>query len=704
MNEWIIGKEQSDDILRFLVNRIEGSGRPVVCFDYFDTLVVRDVEPEHTKRLAANLLSRVMKNSISGPELYGIRQELERKICEENAASGRDLDFNLALFSEEYFQFLQSHKKGPLIDWELETFIRLVLDIELSVEQRVQIPCVETIRVLQELKNNKVTTVLLSDFYLPGSHFNLMLKSHDLKDLFDHVYISADHGMTKGSGRLYGKVSEDLSCSPEQMIMIGDNPHADIKMAHEKGVWPIHVQNPAQRQFYESFRNNNQNDESEVEQKFGKCMTGSRPFPEMGFSLWLFIHRLFQQLLENKTKNVFFFSKEGEFLKALFDRFQDDLYGHTIISSHYLLVSRKATFLASLRPLEKETFSRLFNHYRDISLRDFLLSLNIEERAAKTICDDEGLDYETRRDDLRNHPEFNTLMQSGNFQHVYEELRCRQRENFLQYLDSYGVDYAREGMTIVDVGWKGSIQDNLFYILEEQVDFQGYYVGSLIATERKENNRKQGLLFDDQPTPTPFFNVYNNNRSLYEMMLGASHGSADGYYTSEQYESLASGKNRAVYDIISAKIGEIKIAVLDLPEERRLFNEAIKPIQDEYFDLFVKLTREYLLSDCSTPSADWFARRHARMVFKPTKEEVDYFERLYHLENFGIFEFTDFRSSNKFGLKQRMRNFRKVLRDKDQLETGIWPPIILRRLGLDFYRHFDGRKRYINEFKRRADK
>ncbi len=101
-------------------------------------------------------------------------------------------------------------------------------------------------------------------------------------------------------------------------------------------------------------------------------------------------------------------------------------------------------------------------------------------------------------------------------------------------------------MSIVDVGWKGSIQDNLFYILDQEVAVAGYYVGSLIATERRKNNRKQGLLFDDTPRLSPYFHVYNNNRSLYEMMLGASHGSADGYYTREQFEQLGEDHQKMV--------------------------------------------------------------------------------------------------------------------------------------------------------------
>jgi hypothetical protein len=39
-------------------------------------------------------------------------------------------------------------------------------------------------------------------------------------------------------------------------------------------------------------------------------------------------------------------------------------------------------------------------------------------------------------------------------------------------------------------------------------------------------------------------------------------------------------------------------------------------------------------------------------------------------------------------------------RNPAMLEMGLWPPIILRRLGLDWYRHINGRRRFQREFGR----
>ena len=698
MESWNIAQVRVEKICEYLLAPDGVTSEPIVCFDYFDTLVVRTVEPEYTKILAAELLSQALGRLLSARELYGRRSELERIMCRENVDSGGELEFYLGdlagrlrtLLAEE----LGAH---PLLQDE-QGFVRLMLDIETTVELWTQQPCRETIAVLRQLKQAERTTVLISDFYLPGSCFRQMLEHVQIHDLFDQVYISADYGLAKGSGRLYEKVCADLQCDPARMIMIGDNKHADVTMAKHQGLRAVHVQNPEQKSLYEQWQAEELTDADRVEQRFAGAWKARGPFREISLTLWYFTWLLFQELSRRRITDVFFFSKEGEFLKKIFDRLQNDLFGGSVITSHYLLVSRKATFLASLRPLPEEDFSRLFPHYRDISLRDFLLSLNFEESLAQSICDQAGLEYQTRYLDLGNTPEFQKLLDLERFRQVYESRRSSQRNNFIAYLDSFGVNYAADGLAIVDVGWKGSIQDNLYYILREQIQVQGFFIGSLIATEKKEQNTKKGLLFDDTPQQTPYFNVYNNNRSLFEMMLGASHGSADGYFTPEQFAQLPDDHQREITRRLTTERGEILVATLDLPEERTLFEQKIRPIQDQVYQDAGRLNKACLGSSCSLPTPEWFARQHARMVFAPTRSEVDFFESLYHLENFGIFEYTDFRTHEKLSLKQRWTNLKNLRRNSAILEMGTWPPIVLRRLGIGPYRYLDGRQRYKSAF------
>ncbi len=698
MESWTIGRTSPGSVAEYLLAKADSAPVSVFCFDYFDTLIVRDIQPEFTKQLAARLHAQLLNSSVSPEELYSIRQELEKNLCQKNLETGGELEFYLTDFAPLYYRILQSKNVDALAFISEKSFTKSVLDIETAVELAVQRPCLETIELLKNLKKQKSVTILISDFYLPGTHFKKFLLHFDLYDLFDHVYISSDHRIAKGSGRLYKKICDDLDYCPEQLTMIGDNPHADVVMAKEQGARALHLKNPEREMFYSDWQPQTMKNAEQRVQRFASAIPVKGVFPEMASTVWLFTKRLFDELIQRNIHDVFFFSKEGQHLKRIFDQLQDEIYGNVRIRSHYILVSRKATFLASLRPLEQEDFSRLFSHYRDISLRDFLLSLNIEETVASNLCLELQLDFQLRVSDLQSSAEFQTLKQSEQFKREYERRREQQRSNFIHYLKSYNVDFYQDGLTIVDVGWKGSIQDNVYHILEGKVAMQGFFLGSLIATELKENNCKKGLLFDDRPEPTPFFQVYNNNRSLFEMMLGATHGSADGYFTREQYEQLPAGHQRAVEKTFFVNDEEICVTTLDFPEERKLYRERIEPLQKEGLKAAALLNNAYILSGCSAPDSTWFARQHARMVFKPDKIEVDFFEQLYHLENFGIFEYTNFLAGDQLTLKQRLKNMRNVIKNPSILESGFWPPIILRRLGLDLYRYVDGQKRFRRQF------
>ncbi len=695
---WTVGHDSFTKIFGLLQEQAK-DGVKYFCFDYFDTLAVRKIEPEYSKQLAARLHSLLLGSKVAPEQLYALRQQIERELCAASAAAGGELEFYMEPFAKAYRLRLQE-QFGDLAQLRDEKrFTETILSLETTVEKTVQQPCPETVQVLAWLRQQGFRTVLISDFYLPGYCFEQMLKNLGLHDQFDNLYVSADYGLAKSSGRLYEKICQDLACQPDELLMIGDNPRSDVTQAQEKGLRCLYLLNPSQKTFYSQWQPSQLDSADKVEQRFNEATATSGLFKETGTSLWLFTYNLLQNLLRQQTQDVFFFSKEGEFLKSLFDQMQVDLFGVPIVRSHYLLVSRKATFLASLKPLEEEDFSRLFYFYRNISPRDFLLSLNIEEPLAADLCQQAGVDFQTRLSDLVNQAAFRQLLKFAPFRDVYENRRASQRRNFISYLDSFGIDYNNDGLTIVDVGWKGSIQDNVWHILDGQVKIQGYYAGFLDAAVKQTNNDKQGLLFDNT-RPLPYFNVYNNNRSLFEMMLGASHGSADGYFTEEEFVWLPDDHCREIRQKIQTEESDLLIATVDMPEERALFEEKIRPLQEQILSEAGRLNQACLCSGCALPGLEWFARRHARMVFLPNSKELEFFENLYHLENFGVFEYTDFRTGTRLSLKQRWQNFVSMRKSPAMLEMGIWPPIILRRLGLDFYRHINGRRRLQREFGR----
>ena len=671
----------------------------IVCFDYFDTLVRRSVLPEDTKKIAAHQLADLLGGKITGDLIYKLRQILESRLCAENHQRGLDPEFNLCHLAEKLHGVLRGIIGEGLLLTE-ESFASLVVSIELAVEKQVQSVSHEVAEILRNCRNQGLRTAIVSDFYLPAEYFQQLLQFHGLAEWVDKLFISADFSLTKGhSGRLYEVVGRESGIVPEAMVMIGDNVHADGRMARRRGCISYCLRQPERTgEVIEThFRKISDDATAKV---YATVFAGQTAeyFPEMGLSLHLFIHNLFLQAIKDRHDTLFFCSKEGEFLKKLFMRYQEIRFGRQVIASRYLLVSRKATFICSCKELDAEDFSRLFVHYRDLSLLEFLQSLNFSEAEALVLCEKLQLDSGTRHDNLKNHADFQTLLGSALFRSHYEIHRLNQRENFLSYLHSYGRDFLKEGLALVDVGWKGSIQNNIFFAFDCRVKVCGYYIGLLSPTELHENNEKKGILFSDVPTHSPFIHVYNNNRSLFEMVLGASHGSADGYYSQDQWNnrpyprpsSFFQGDTKGDYPLVT---------VLDLPEERKLYNELIAPLQKVYCALHEVLTKQLVSLSPSFPAPEWWAKHHARMVFSPTKGEIDFYAGLYHLENFGLFEFTAFQQGKKLPMPTRFRNLFALLKDpRGHLETGVWPPIILRRLGLDFLTWIEGKKRFKTVF------
>lgn len=677
----------------------------VVCFDFFDTLVTRTVFPEATKQLAARQLISIFGNSLSWQTIYELRSGFEKSLCRENERKGGDLEFSLDELAASIYTALKNIHHFP--EWiKEEQFVEIFSAIELRIEKNVQKKCPEMVDLVRYLHEKDVTLCIISDFYFSKQQFAQLLGHHSIGSFFHDVFVSADFKVSKGgSGRLYNEVAEAMGCQTADMLMVGDNRHADFEMAKNAGIYPLHIDRTEHYNKYrklESLSNKKAEGDNELSENFLRIFQKHKTpfFAEMGLSLWFFIHRLFLQLIKDDVSELFFCSKEGEFLKKLFIQYQEQCFGEQIIKSHYLLVSRKATFICSLDEIDNEDFSRLFANYSDISFKEFLLSLNFSEETAQEICKSLNLQYDKRFSGLKSKKEFDKLINSSIFTEKYETHRLEQKENFLRYLKGFGVDIEKNGLALLDVGWKGSIQNNIYKSLDGRIAVRGYFIGLLSPTELDEKNKKCGVLFSDTPEHSPFIHAYNNNRSLFEMLLGATHGSADGYFTTDSFQAQKVAR-KSIEKADCTNDEELVITVLDLTEERELYKQKIQPLQDSFMAMNHGLTKEYCLNLGNCPGLKWFAQHHARMVFKPDKGEVDFFSSLYHLENFGLFEFTDFRSEQHISISSRFKNLKMLLQNRGGiLETGVWPPVIYRRLGLEFLQPVDARKRYNRVFRK----
>lgn len=382
-------------------------------------------------------------------------------------------------------------------------------------------------------------------------------------------------------------------------------------------------------------------------------------FPELATPLFHFIATLHNALVEQGVEQVYFLSREGQPLMRMFEMYRKRVGGH--ITSHYLEVSRRSTLLPSLAPLAEENFETLFRQYRRISLLEFLSSLGLEAQT-RSIAQALGLpsDAEGRREeDFPTSPAFAALKALPQFQDLYESERAKRRGAFIAYLSalSGGIPPAR--LVIVDVGWKGTIQDNLFALLCRKGDtpvctVTGYYIGLVAEGAANPRNDKHGLLFSSVGSLSPKFRVFNENRALFEVVLAANHGSI------VSYETTADSRAQPIR-------GEF--------EESEMLAAEVFPVQRQLFEHFERLVAAMAPEGkgSSLPFEE-VVQAHARMVFNPTLRERSWFSSVFHVENYGVFERSRFATpTSQPKLIQRLRFLKQVLRRRDVGALGFWP-------------------------------
>lgn len=325
-------------------------------------------------------------------------------------------------------------------------------------------------------------------------------------------------------------------------------------------------------------------------------------FPELALTLLLFTHRLDRELRARQASHALFLAREGRILMELFEIYQSSVHrAERPVETDYVYVSRRALYTASV-PHGSYGFEGLRQRYRDLDVEDLLRSLGF---AADDV------------DRLRRGAgSVDELIASGAFRSAFDAHRAEQHELARTYLRPF-LEKARDRIHVVDVGWKGSMQDFLADLFGAERPIHGWYLGlgPNVLRQRPDGSTKRGLLFEAGPPSSRYFTVFAHFKSLYESLLNAGHGSVAGYRRTETGAE----------------------PVLDeLTEETEQHTSLIEPIQRQLVELFGELCEAFDPDDLELVSFERFvATKHTRAIFRPRPQEVDVVRSMQHYENFG---------------------------------------------------------------------
>ena len=551
----------------------------IIFVDCFDTLVYRKCSPNTVLKRWFYLIGEKYAIDVSVvEEIWNLSTKTNRQIREE--LFFETVAYNI--FSRIQYVQKELNNFDEFYVFLLESYIKIELDVLVLNNELCSI-----------LKNAKIKgkrIYLVSDFYMPQKFFERVFQKLNIREVFDGMYISSDVGYRKSSGSMYEWLLKEMDLNIHDILMIGDNEISDYQRPQEKGIsaYKIKVMNLK----CEETINHKLMEIFEKQYK-------ENPLSNYSFSLYLFMRELLNYVKENKVEDLYFCSREGEFFKEIFDMLirQNEIS----IRTHYLLVSRKSTFLPSLnRDIRKEKFMTLKKSADRLSLSEFITTLGLQ-------LEDYSLykqtDMKKRISNFWESEEFELLKSDSMFLKKYEKAVISEKKEFEQYLESIGIRRDNKNVNIVDIGWKGTIQDNLYNYFEGDMEINGLYYGIEGDVVISSHNRKYGLVYFDVPVRSRYFSIYSTNHRMLERLLQASHGTADCYREGDCILAEYGEKEKKLYDLMKENKQCIRETIMTL---NKIFNEVtLSTIQIKEFIAYLHetylmcYTRKLYLEECN---------------------------------------------------------------------------------------------------------
>ncbi|GMV27098.1 MAG: hypothetical protein AMXMBFR58_31290 [Phycisphaerae bacterium] len=663
--------------------------------DVWDTILRRDCHPDEVKLYVARALllayrSRIQPRFPDAAALLRARQQCEHDIGRSSVELGMDDEYRLDDVLERWIESVFDGSTAV----EVRRVARWARDVELTQEDAVTRADAGIRSVLDA--SNGARRVALSDFYLPGPDLRRLIETKAPGLQLDDVVVSCDVGLNKRSGRLYGYIQDSTRVVPSQHTHIGDHEHVDVARPASMGVnvvhylprdedsaRTVHKQRWAMRSEpwtldgalrSEIARDVRPPAGATCDQKEMFCF-GARCAP-------LFVGLVLRAMEEAITvgaRRVHYFTREGVFFQRVHDAIADAAPGTSLLGvplpiSELLEVSRLATFCASVQEVTTREFMRVWNLYSTQSIGNLLATLDIPEFSLRPLLEFHGIDPAVPVQYPWADPRVQALFADRRFSGTVERAARGKRALLVQYLASRGFHDDGSPKVIVDIGWRGTIQDNLAYVFPGSA-VTGVYLGmQQLINVQPPNVRKIAYACDVAACQATYGPLLEHVQPL-EFLTNSPDGSVRGYTVTGEgvvADRLEEHGESAVWELASRHFQRGVLAAVPT---------------------LVRWIRQYAFSSAELHP---FALRSVRdIIAAPPIGLARAFFRLRHNEVFGLGEFVDMSQMAPGDLAERSRTDQEAHAAFWKLVgNSKWPCAYLRAHGLEAERAILARTRY----------
>lgn len=633
----------------------------VLSLDIWDTVIRRRCHPDEIKLATARYLYLTEYQKLK-PDYRDVQKLLLSRVGAERLIASRHSENE----DDEYYLkdvFAYSLEEVLSQKADIHSIIENMYQAELDKEIEMAYLDPSIIEKVSQFDYEKLGYI--SDFYAGSDFIDKILERIGFPLELQFRFVSCEQHLNKRSGKLFEKALSELNINAEDQLHIGDNQYSDFEIPMSKGIHAIRYlpdgENQKRKQKERMYSICNGVDMTSICDEFARYsgLAGKvAPF-FTDFITWIL-----ESCAKRNIKKIYYFTREGEFFIQLHDAIaQNGIIPERVLPKAQVLeVSRVATFAASLREPTLEELMRLWNQYSVQSMDAFAKSLAMDEKLLQKWLKK----YNVKIDEVITYPwqdsRIRSMFLDSDFIKFFQNHIDTRKKLLLDYCREKQIDDSRnETIAIVDIGWRGTIQDNLCYLFPN-TQIVGFYLAlEQFLNPQPMNAEKYGFMNGES-------NYLHLLRivSPIEMLCNSPFGSVIGY-DEKNGEVIAKRKNEIAEDQIFEKYtGE---------EQRNILKVAVR---------FCSLVRIHSLM--SEQTKDTVYTKFADTLLNPQRCRdlpIHFFE-LQHNEEFGVGCFVDKRFKLRADLMLMAvfsSNKRKEL--KKFLVNTSWPQGYLAKYHLD---------------------
>lgn len=640
--------------------------------DIWDTIIRRTCHPDEAKiNTARHLFLKYNANLnpwFRNPHgLFKERVNCELEIGQNLQSHG---------FDDEYYigDVINLWIRKSLLKFTEQDVVNIadeLLKVEIRFEKSVTYKDNQILEFLDKNDLNIDEITLFSDFYMSSSQLEEVVDSCKIDFKPKEIISSCELLYNKRTGNAFKHLNENNLIDNKAYCHLGDNKESDYNKPKSLGFRSLHYVNKDEElkrkklnQLFEKRAWSLEDYIPEIEKELATITTpdsvpnDKKSIFELGVKysslFYTFILFVIEECVKEGIETTFYFTREGIFFKKIHDLIaKNNPLSVNVPGTELLEVSRTATFLPSLREFSTNEMMRIWNMYSSQSMgamiKTFGLNLNnfLEIFEKHDIDPDLPIQYPWKDSKIVN------LFEDKNFTGLLEKKCAEKRDLLFEYLSNKGFADSGEKIGIVDIGWRGTIQDNLAHIFKENEIF-GYYFGQQQhLNDQPLNVIKKSFGPDARIDPEHVMNILRHVAPI-EMISNAPDGSSTGYKRNER--------------------GTIET------------HKKIDSNEDAIFKSFTYYFQEGVLH--SIPVISSFIRNHAisakelqpyctelltEIIYNPPKEMAEAYFNLNHNEEFGTGSFSDKNFSVPKILKKKSINSNDWNKIKEFLDETGWP-------------------------------